>query len=93
MKWLGPTCETLIPLSSSLQSVYFLSLPEGLMTEDGDLHAGQSPVAVYNNATQQFQAQLTCGTFIHQEQPPFNVLWTVSERRVCVCGGGGGGGW
>ena len=49
------------------------------MTKDGDLHADQSPEAVYNSDTGTFHAQLTCGSFFYLEDPPFDVQWTVSD--------------
>ena len=48
------------------------------MASNHHLHVTQSPGAVYNDVTQEWSLQLSCGRFTYVGQPPFAVEWVVS---------------
>jgi len=53
------------------------------MTSDNTVHLAQKPKAEFDDVTQEFHVVLTCGTFLHPTQPPFDVIWqTPSGSRV-----------
>nr|KAG5687103.1 hypothetical protein BaRGS_008650 [Batillaria attramentaria] len=68
-------------VASSAQTAK-LALPDAPILREGRLSVAVMPGTMYNDVTNQWHVQLSCGQFAKLGAPPASVLWRDETRRV-----------
>ena len=56
----------------------FFNLSAGQVTVDGELQISENPVALLDQATNEWSIELRCGAFASPANPSLDVQWVVS---------------